>query len=161
MKKLKLSLRCENGQKSSPDLRGRIEKAACAVLKAEKVEGPCELSVLLTDDGGIRAINRQFRAVDSPTDVLSFPMGETDPESGRFVLGDMVLNMDRVRAQGVEYGHGPEHELSYLTVHSVLHLLGYDHMDEGPEKAEMRAREKAVMKMLGEEEPDAPLQENR
>lgn len=148
MEKLKLSLRCENGVKCSPDLRARIKKAARAVLAAEEVEGPCELSVLLTDDEGIHAINREFRDVDRPTDVLSFPMGETDPESGRYMLGDMVLNVDRAAAQGAEFGHGAEHEISYLTVHSVLHLLGYDHVDEGEMKRAMRAREKVIMKVL-------------
>jgi metalloprotein, YbeY/UPF0054 family len=161
MKKLKLSLRCENGQKCLPEQRSRIEKAAGAVLKAENVEGLCELSVLLTDDEGIHAINKQFRDVDRATDVLSFPMGDVNPENGRLVLGDMVLNIDRVKAQGIEYGHGPEHELSYLTVHSVLHLLGYDHMDEGPEKAKMRAREKVVMEALGENESATTNQENK
>ena len=143
--KLKLSLRCENGVKCPPALRGRIKAAAAAVLAAEEVDGPCELSVLLTDDSGIQTVNREFRDVDKPTDVLSFPMGDTDPATGRLLLGDMVLNVDRARAQGIELGHGPDHEISYLTVHSVLHLLGYDHMDEGPMKKEMRAREKAIM----------------
>ncbi len=156
MEKLKLSLRCENGQKCPPELRRRIKASALAVLAAEEVEGPCELSVLLTDDGGIHAINREFRDVDRPTDVLSFPMGDTDPATGRYLLGDMVLNVDRARTQGEELGHGADHEISYLTVHSVLHLLGYDHVDEGPMKREMRAREKAIMAVL---EPDARTEE--
>ena len=156
MEKLKLSLRCENGQKCPPELRRRIKAAALAVLAAEEVEGPCELSVLLTDDGGIHAINRQFRDVDRPTDVLSFPMGDTDPATGRYLLGDMVLNVDRARTQGEELGHGADHEISYLTVHSVLHLLGYDHVDEGPMKKAMRAREKAIMAEL---EPDTQTED--
>lgn len=142
---LKLSLRCENGQKCPLSLRRRIKKAACAVLRAENVTEKAELSVLLTDDEGIHIINREMRSVDAPTDVLSFPMGDTDPQTGRLVLGDMVLNVDRAKAQGAEYGHGAEHEISYLTVHSVLHLLGYDHVDEGEMKREMRAREKFIM----------------
>ena len=142
---LKLSLRCENGQNCPWSLRRRIKKAACAVLKAENVTQKAELSVLLTDDEGIHVINREMRNVDAPTDVLSFPMGDTDPQTGRLVLGDMVLNVDRAKAQGAEYGHGAEHEISYLTVHSVLHLLGYDHVDEGEMKREMRAREKFIM----------------
>ena len=148
MKKLKMRLRCENGQKCSPTLRRRIRTAALAVLEAENVEGTCELSVLLTDDAGIHVINREFRQVDKPTDVLSFPMGDTDPRTGRYLLGDMVLNVDRAKAQGEEFGHGAEHEIRYLTVHSVLHLLGYDHVDEGEMKREMRAREKAIMAVL-------------
>ena len=151
MAKLKLRLRCENGVKCPWSLRRRIKKAAKAVLDAEDITDPCELSVLLTDDEGIHIINKEFRDVDRPTDVLSFPMGDTDPRTGRLLLGDMVLNTDRAAAQGIEFGHGPEHEISYLTVHSVLHLLGYDHVDEGEMKRAMRAREKVVMKML---EPD-------
>lgn len=146
--KLKLSLRCENGQKCPLSLRRRIRKAAVETLKTEQVRGKCELSVLLTDDAGIHLINREQRQVDRPTDVLSFPMGDYDPGTGRLLLGDMVLNVDRARAQGEEYGHGPAHEISYLTVHSVLHLLGYDHVDEGPMKKEMRAREKIVMEKI-------------
>jgi len=145
---LKLSLRCENGQKCPLSLRLRIKKAAAAVLKAEGVSDKAELSVLLTDDEGIHVINREQRNVDRPTDVLSFPMGDVDPGSGRLLLGDMVLNVDRAKAQGYEYGHGSEHEISYLTVHSVLHLLGYDHVDEGEMKRQMRAREKIIMEML-------------
>jgi len=148
MKKLKLRLRCENGRKCPLSLRLRIRRAAVAVLKAEQVDEPCDLSVLLTDDEGIHVINREFRQVDKPTDVLSFPMGDVDPRTGRLLLGDMVLNVDRAKAQGEEFGHGPEHELSYLTVHSVLHLLGYDHVDEGEMKRAMRAREKIIMNML-------------
>ena len=148
MKKLKLRLRCENGQKCPLSLRLRIRRAALAVLTEEGVDEPCDLSVLLTDDEGIHVINREFRQVDKPTDVLSFPMGDVDPKTGRLLLGDMVLNVDRAKAQGKEFGHGPEHELSYLTVHSVLHLLGYDHVDEGEMKRAMRAREKVIMNVL-------------
>lgn len=148
MKKLKMRLRCENGQKCPLRLRLRIRRAALEVLKAERIEEPCELSVLLTDDEGIHRINREFREVDKPTDVLSFPMGDMDPRTGRLLLGDMVLNVDRASAQGEEFGHGAEHEIRYLTVHSVLHLLGYDHVDEGEMKRAMRAREKAIMAVL-------------
>ena len=148
MTRLKLRLRCENGKKCPLGTRRRIKKAALATLTAEGVEGLCELSVLITDDEGIRAVNRQFRNVDKSTDVLSFPMGDTDPATGRLLLGDMVLNTDRARAQGETFGHGAAHEISYLTVHSVLHLLGYDHVDEGEMKKQMRAREKLIMKRL-------------
>ena len=156
MDKLKLSLRCERGTKCPPELRRRIKTAAQAVLKAEGVEEPCELSVLLTDDEGIHAVNKQFRDVDKPTDVLSFPMGDTDPETGRLLLGDMVLDLSRAEEQGTQFGHGADHEISYLTVHSVLHLLGYDHVDEGEMKKAMRDREKAIMAEL---EPDTATEE--
>jgi len=131
-----------------------------AALEAEGVCVGCEIDVLLTDDAGIHAINLDQRGVDAPTDVLSFPMfdlkpgdkpgpEDADPATGLVPLGDMVLNLDRVRAQGEEYGHGPRRECAYLAVHSVLHLLGYDHMDEGPMKAQMRGREEAILSELG------------
>ena len=118
---------------------------------------------MLTNDDGIRAINLTQRGIDDATDVLSFPMNELtegafdasacerDPESGCILLGDMVLNLERCERQGEEYGHGFAHEISYLTVHSVLHLLGYDHLDEGARKRAMRAREKAIIRCLEEE----------
>ncbi len=155
MSQIKLSLRCERGQKCSSALRKRICDAASAVLREENLQEPCELSVLITDDEGIREINRQFRNLDSATDVLSFPMGDRDPGTGRLLLGDMVLNRQRAEEQGTAFGHGPDHEISYLTVHSVLHMLGYDHMDD-EEKRRMREREKAVMAVL---EPDTCLEE--
>lgn len=131
-----------------------------AALDAEGVDAPCEIDVLLMDDEGIRAVNREMREVDAATDVLSFPMFElspgdkpsaddADPATGLVPLGDMCISLERARAQGEEYGHGAERETAYLAVHSVLHLLGYDHLDEGPMKAQMRAREEAIMESLG------------
>ncbi len=149
MAKVKIFLRCEDSQRCPRKFRRRITDAAKAVLDAEGIEEECELSVLITDDTGIRLINLEHRQVDRPTDVLSFPMGDTDPVTGRYVLGDMVLDLERARAQGKELGHGEDREISYLTVHSVLHLLGYDHEDEGEMKRQMRAREKVIMKTLG------------
>lgn len=134
-----------------------IRKAAHKALDAEKVDKPCIISVMLTDDEGIRSINAEFRGIDRATDVLSFPGGEMqpghfdadtltyDPESGAYILGDMAISLERCQAQGEEFGHGFDREISYLTVHSVLHLLGYDHMDEGEMKAQMRSREKEIM----------------
>lgn len=132
-----------------PETANLLKKAADTALKAEKVDERCEISVTLTDDAGIHIINRENRNVDKPTDVLSFPIGEEDYDTGCLFLGDMVLSLERAEAQGEEYGGGYAHEVQYLTVHSVLHLLGYDHLDEGEEKTRMRAREKAIMKELG------------
>lgn len=138
-------------------IRGAVEHA----LACENITEACTVSVLLTDDEGIRRLNQSFRNVDSVTDVLSFPMNELtpgsfradscerDPETGNILLGDILINLKRCEEQGEEYGHGFSREIRYLTVHSVLHLLGYDHMDEGAQKKQMRAREKAIM---GEEE---------
>lgn len=139
----------------------RLEAVITAALEAEGVEVPCEINVLLTDDEGIHAVNRETRGVDRPTDVLSFPMFELepgvppegeaflDPETGRCPLGDMCISLERAAAQAEEYGHSLDRELCYLAVHSALHLLGYDHLDEGPMKRQMRAREEAILGKLG------------
>ena len=138
---------------------------------------PCSVDVLLTTDEGIREINQEQRNIDQATDVLSFPMleltpgtppdgtgeDEQDPETGLCPLGDMVISVDRAKAQAAEFGHSVERELAYLAVHSVLHLLGYDHLDEGPQKAQMRAREEAILEGIGvtrdhfDESLNAPL----
>ena len=134
-----------------------IKKAVNMALNAEGVEVPCLVSVMLTDDEGIRRVNREFRDVDRPTDVLSFPLNELEPgdfdlslcekdlDTGLILLGDMMISVPRCEEQGKEYGHGYEREIMYLTVHSVLHLLGYDHVDEGERKRQMRQREKEIM----------------
>ena len=143
-----------------PETEALLDRVISATLEAEGVALPCEISVLLTDDAGIHQINREMREVDRPTDVLSFPMfdlepgqhledGEEDPETGLVPLGDMCISLERAAAQAEEFGHSVERELSYLTVHSVLHLLGYDHLDEGPQKKQMRAREEAILAELG------------
>ncbi len=137
-----------------------IRKTIRAALEAEGVTVPCEVDVMLTDDEGIHAVNLEMRGVDRPTDVLSFPAfdlrpGEVpaeedaDPATGLVPLGDMCLSMERVKAQAAEYGHSSRRELAYLVTHSVLHLLGYDHLDEGEEKALMRAHEDVIMDKLG------------
>lgn len=137
-----------------------IRKVIRTALAAEGMTLPCEVDVSLTDDAGIHEINREMRDVDRPTDVLSFPVfdltpGElpdemdADPGTGLIPLGDMVISMERVAAQAGEFGHSERRELCYLVVHSTLHLLGYDHLDEGPQKARMRAREEAILAELG------------
>lgn len=134
-------------------IRSCIEK----VLQAEGIDVPCEINVLVTNDRGIQAINLASRNLDKPTDVLSFPMfqltpGELpedwsefiDPESEQCPLGDMAISLQRAKVQAREFGHSLRREIGYLTIHSVLHLLGYDHLDEGPMKAQMRAREETI-----------------
>lgn len=139
---------------------GLLRRVIPAALEAEGVSFPCEVDVLFTDDEGIHQINLEQREVDRPTDVLSFPMfdlqpGEhptqedADPGDNLVPLGDMVISLERAKAQGEEYGHGTRREVAYLAVHSVLHLLGYDHLDEGPMKAQMREREEAILAALG------------
>ena len=134
-----------------------IKKAVNMALDAEQIPVPCLISVMLTDEEGIRRVNRDFRGIDRATDVLSFPLNELspgafdpelcerDPETGAVMLGDMMISLPRCEAQGEEFGHGFEREVMYLSVHSVLHLLGYDHVDEGEMKRQMRQREKFIM----------------
>ena len=150
------------------DVPGADSRTVCALIRkvirtalaAEGVTAPCEVDVLLTDDENIHQVNLDMRRVDRATDVLSFPEfdlrpGElpseedADPGTGLVPLGDMVISMEHVAAQAKEYGHSNRRELAYLVVHSVLHLLGYDHLDEGPMKAQMRGREEAIMAELG------------
>ena len=137
-----------------------IRKVIRTALAAEGVDFPCEVDVCITSDDGIHEINRDMRQVDAATDVLSFPAfdlhpgelpGEedADPGTGLVPLGDMVISLEHVAAQAKEYGHSNRRELAYLVVHSVLHLLGYDHLDEGPQKARMRAREEAILGEMG------------
>ncbi|MCI8762312.1 MAG: rRNA maturation RNase YbeY [Oscillospiraceae bacterium] len=136
-----------------------LRRVIRAALEAEGVDVPCEVNVLVTGDEGIHQVNLDMRGVDAPTDVLSFPMfdlrpgdkpsrEDADPATRLVPLGDMCISLERARAQAGEYGHSGRRELAYLAVHSVLHLLGYDHLDEGPMKARMREREEAVMDSL-------------
>lgn len=125
-----------------------VENAARAVLSEfESQERDYEISVTFVDDAKIKNLNREYRNVDEVTDVLSFPL-EYEFEFGPTMLGDVVINMNRVISQAQEFGHSIERELSYLTVHSVLHLLGYDHIEES-DKVEMRHAEKIIMDKLG------------
>jgi len=137
-----------------------VKGAVKAALKCQGIEDDCLVNVLFTNDNGICEINLAQRGVDAPTDVLSFPMNEMaeggfdaeccefDYESECVMLGDVVISLERCGAQAAEFSHSFERELCYLTVHSVLHLLGYDHMDEGAQKKRMRAREKAIMSKM-------------
>jgi len=134
-----------------------IRKCIQETLNAEGVEARCEINVLVTDDAGIRVINRESRQLDKPTDVLSFPMFDLeagnppadwtpylDPDTGLVPLGDMCISLERAVAQAQEFGHSTRREVGYLTIHSMLHLLGYDHLDEGPMKKQMRLREETI-----------------
>ena len=134
-----------------------IRKCIDAALQAENVNVPSEINVLVTDNKGIHAINLASRNIDKPTDVLSFPMfsfeagslpenwdSYIDPETGLCPLGDMAISLERAIAQAKEFGHSTRREIGYLTIHSMLHLLGYDHLDEGAQKAQMRQREEII-----------------
>jgi probable rRNA maturation factor len=134
-------------------IRMLVRRCCNAVLKLEKFEGPAEISVTFTDNAGIRELNRQYRDKDIDTDVLSFPMGENgvydiDMETGAKILGDVVISMEKARDQAERFGHSFQREVGYLTAHSVLHLLGSDHIDN-LEKVRMRETEELVMEQLG------------
>lgn len=136
-----------------------IKEAAEAALLSEGFGGPAEVNIMLCDDERIRELNLRFRNIDKATDVLSFPMQDIDigrpgsaeliknPENNAVLLGDIVISLERCEAQAAEYGSSFKKELQYLTVHSMLHLLSYDHMNED-DKSKMRAREKRIMKKL-------------
>jgi probable rRNA maturation factor len=135
-----------------------IEQAIATTLAAEGVSEPIEVGVLIADDAELHELNRAYRGVDAPTDVLSFG-DDGSPDAGQAVfvrppgtpryLGDLAISYERVVAQAAEYGHSRARELAYLTVHGVLHLLGYDHELGAAEAARMRAREEVVMEQIG------------
>lgn len=132
--------------KITEEIKNLIEKSIAAVLKIEKLDENVEVSVSFVGDDEIRELNREYRGVDKSTDVLSFPMDDEFIIDNR-ILGDVIINTRRVMEQAEELGHSNERELSYLTVHSILHLLGYDHMED-EDKKEMREREKLAMREL-------------
>ena len=134
-----------------------IKKCIQSTLDAERISVPCEINVLVTNDAGIHLINKTSRDIDRPTDVLSFPMFQLeagnppsdwveyqDPMTGLVPLGDMCISLERAKAQAAEFGHSARREVGYLTIHSMLHLLGYDHLDEAEMKKQMRGREEAI-----------------
>ena len=138
-------------------ISSNIRKCIQETLNAEGVNVRCEINVLVTDDAGIRVINKESRDIDKATDVLSFPMFHLeagnppsdwadyqDPDTGLVPLGDMCISLERAIAQAEEFGHSVRREVGYLTIHSMLHLLGYDHLDEGEQKRQMRDREEAI-----------------
>ena len=161
MAKLKLNLTYEKPSLLNVPVTRNIKRCVEAALDAEGVTALCEINILITDDCGIHGINKAARNIDRPTDVLSFPMFTfepgvlpedwsefKDPGTNAVPLGDMVISLERARAQAKEFGHSVKREVGYLTIHSMLHLLGYDHLDEGEMKRQMRAREEAIAGMI-------------
>ncbi len=142
-----------------------IKNVVDAALELEKCPYECEVSVTIVDNDEIRSINKEFRGIDSATDVLSFPMTEYpspaefdiledeendsfNPETGELLLGDIILSADKILEQADKYGHSVERELAFLTAHSMLHLMGYDHMEDD-ERIVMEDRQRKLMDMLG------------
>ena len=156
MTKNKLRVIISNKQKDveiPTGVRMLVRRCCHAVLQLENFEGYAEISVTFVNNEQIRELNNHYRNKDSATDVLSFPMGEngkydTDLETGAQILGDVVISMEKVVEQAERFGHSLQREIGYLTAHSVLHLLGYDHMTN-LEKVHMREKEELVMNQLG------------
>ena len=157
MNKYKINLTFDVFTLRQPIVTSIIRRCVEATLDAEGVNVPCEINVFVTNDSGIRAINAASRNIDKATDVLSFPMFQLtpgqlpedwdeylDPETDMCPLGDMAISLERAIAQAKEFGHSTRREIGYLTIHSMLHLLGYDHLDEGEQKAQMRQREETI-----------------
>ena len=132
-----------------------VTKAAEESLKYENFDPNCEISLSFVTNSEIHKINKQFRNIDRETDVLSFPQltfedGEIPEknENGEIILGDIIISVEKAKAQAEEYGHSLEREIAFLTAHSMLHLMGYDHMTEEDEK-EMFGRQRAIMENIG------------
>ena len=153
--KINISYQCFDIK--APLMASHIRKCIAATLASEGIAVPCEINVMLTDDVGIHGVNLAMREIDKPTDVLSFPRFQLepgnppgdwedylDPETQLVPLGDMCISLERATAQAKEFGHSVKREVGYLTIHSMLHLLGYDHLDEGEQKKQMREREEAI-----------------
>ena len=156
MTKDKIRVVITNSQKKvqiPTGLRMLVRRCCTAVLKMEKFEGAAEISVTFVDNEQIKELNTQYRDKPIETDVLSFPMGsdgkyDTDPNTGAQILGDVVISMEKALEQSELFGHSFQREVGYLTAHSVLHLLGYDHMEK-LEKVRMREKEELIMEQLG------------
>lgn len=146
-----------NDQKVAAIPRGMrllIRRCCTAVLKEENFEDNAEVSVRFVDNETIHELNSQFRNIDRPTDVLSFPLGEdgvydTNLDTGAKLLGDIVISVERAMEQAKEYNHSLQREIGFLTVHSMLHLLGYDHENGGLEQVRMREKEETVLSKIG------------
>ena len=159
--KRKMSLRIyfENEQEKLPltyKMKMLVREAIEATLDFEDFRNVCEVSVTFTDNEGIHELNKKFRGVDKPTDVLSFPLfdyeGESEePPIDEIInnLGDIVISLERAQEQAAEFGHSFERETAFLCVHSMLHLLGYDHERSEEEDAEMRAKQREIMEIMG------------
>ena len=151
---MKLKIYFENDQDKEPirySMKILLRRAIEATLAYEGVSADREVSVTFCDNEKIRVLNKRFRQIDRATDVLSFPLfenGDGIPELDR-MLGDIVLSLERAREQAEEFGHSFEREVAFLTVHSVLHLLGYDHETSQADELDMRRRQSEIMDKLG------------
>lgn len=155
MEKIKVNI--ENKQKTvkiPTGMRLLMRRCCHAVLQMEQFQGNAEVDISIVDNDQIRVINNEQRRIDAVTDVLSFPLGENgvydkNPGTGAFMLGDIVISVQRASEQAEQFGHSLEREVGYLTAHSMLHLLGYDHVQGGMDAVHMREKEETVMNELG------------
>lgn len=168
---MKHQIYTRNDQKKEPltnAARALVKRAITAALAYEQFEGMAEVSVTFVDNEAIRELNRDYRGKDAPTDVLSFPLFEDEEDfddgfvlppdmeedeedaTSPIAIGDIVISVERARAQAEEYGHSFERELAFLAVHSTLHLLGYDHERSEEEDAEQRRRQKEILSSIGQ-----------
>jgi len=158
-RKMGLKIYFENAQDKLPltyKMKMLIREAVETTLDFEDFQNHCEVSVTFTDNEGIHELNKKFREVDKPTDVLSFPLfdfeGETDePPVDEIMsnLGDIVISLEKAKEQAEEYGHSFEREVAFLCVHSMLHLLGYDHETSDEDDVEMRSKQTEIMRIMG------------
>ncbi|NLZ45466.1 MAG: rRNA maturation RNase YbeY [Clostridiales bacterium] len=146
-------------------IRLLIRKCCSAVLNEENFKGNAEISVSFVDDKSINDLNREYRDIDSSTDVLSFPLGEDgkydlNNETNAYMLGDIVISLETATHQAEIYGHSLEREMGFLTVHSMLHLLGYDHVDNSLGEVIMREKEESILEKLGYSRETSFVNEN-
>jgi probable rRNA maturation factor len=147
-----VSINNSYGKPLSDEVWQKIEQIADEALIRHGLPPQAEISLTLCDDRAIHALNKQWRDIDSPTDVLSFPLWEGNElmDAGELPLGDIIISVERAEVQAGEFGHSLERELLFLFTHGVLHLLGYDHMDED-ERQEMRTEEESLLSGVGAE----------
>ncbi len=162
-----INIENESGEEFDFDCEKLLKKVVLKALEREKCPYECEVNIIFTDDDGIRDLNRDYRNLDVPTDVLSFSMAEYkapadfseleddgvkmdcfNPDTNELVLGDIVISVERAMEQAAEYGHSLKREICFLTAHSILHLIGYDHMDDEG-RIDMEERQEAVLEELG------------
>lgn len=155
MSKVKVVISNEQNELRIPTgVRLLVRRCCTAVLVQEEFDGPAEVSVTFVDDDTIHQLNKQYRNIDRATDVLSFPLGENgvydiNNDTGAKLLGDIVISIPHAVDQADRYGHTLQREIGFLTVHSMLHLLGYDHVNGGMESVRMREKEETVLTKLG------------
>ncbi len=158
-RKMNLKIDFENKQERCPvtyKLKMLIREAVETTLDYEQYQNPCEVSITFTDNEGIRELNKKFRSIDRSTDVLSFPLFDYEGEGDEppfdellGMLGDIVLSLEQAQIQALESAHSFEREAAFLCVHSMLHLLGYDHEASDEDDADMRRRQREIMEIMG------------